>query len=707
MNTRVIAKDRSSVTDTNELSLAAAAEVYAAARIPVFPLKPRDKQPLTPHGHLDATTDFAQVREWWKRWPEANIGIVPGDEAGFLAIDVDGPEGEKTLAALEASYSKLPETLASHTGRGRHLLFADPKGLKAGNGALGPKIDVRSNSGYIVAPPSIHPNGRRYHWASASRIALLPDWLRSLLANKTAQGKRQEQDGQVSRISERPKIAEGARNGTLASIAGRMRQEGATPDAMVLALLDINDQRCDPPLAAREVERIARSIARYPVSGTHGCSDLGNAGRFVELHGEDVRFAARLGRWLSWNGTAWQEVHEDEIMRRAFEVPAALTLEAAYAADLDLQRALKAHARKSANRKNLRDMVALAATLLNVAEEKLDQNPYLLAVANGTVDLRTGELRQSRREEFVTRSLSVEYDPAAPVRRWVQFIDEITQHDPELADFLQRLLGYCLTGDMSEQCLFIFHGHGANGKSTLLEVVHELLGPYAAKTPMTSFMAPKGERIPNDLARLRGARFVSAVEARRRDEFNEPLIKELTGGDRITARFLHKEYFEFQPAFKIAMSVNDMPRIEAGDEAMNRRFVVVPFRATFAAARRDPDLREKLRQEFPGILRWMVQGCLEWQKRRLTKPEAVTAATREYMDFVDHLGAFIKECCEVRPDAQVRVDEFYSRYREWLRDNYGIEAISKITVGRLMSKKGFVSVTREKHRWYRGLVARA
>jgi putative DNA primase/helicase len=476
-------EDRSAIAAVNDLSLAEAAEAYASAGIPVLPLKPRDKLPLTPHGHLDATTDIQKIREWWERWTNANIGIVPGDNAGFLVIDIDGPEGAQTLTKLEAMHSALPATLTSQTARGRHLLYANPNGLKAGNAALGPKVDVRSNSGYIVAPPSIHPSGHRYQWMADVLIAPIPKWLRTVLANKSAPAATQTGDGQILILPEQRKIAEGGRNAALASIAGRLRQDGCTPDAMLAALMNINEQRCDPPLPPREVERIAKSISRYPISAAHGCSDLGNAKRFVELHGDDVRFTSRIGRWFCWTGNAWQEVHEDEIMRKAFEVPAAIALEAANASDPDLQKALRTHARKTESRKYLRDMIDLAGKLLSVAEDKLDENPFLLAVANGTIDLRSGELRQSRREDFMTKSLSVEYDRNATAPRWIEFVEEITQGDIALAEFLQRLLGYCLTGDTSEQCLFILHGHGANGKSTLLEVVHELLGPYSAKTP--------------------------------------------------------------------------------------------------------------------------------------------------------------------------------------------------------------------------------
>jgi putative DNA primase/helicase len=352
-------------------------------------------------------------------------------------------------------------------------------------------------------------------------------------------------------------------------------------------------------------------------------------------------------------------------------------------------------------------MLKMSRSFVLVDESKLDLDSYLLSVANGTLNLRTGELLSHRKEDFITKYLDIPYNVGASAPRWEQFIREITQDDVKLAGFLQRITGYFLTGDISEQCAFIFHGHGANGKSTFIEVLQTLLGRYAAKTPTTTFLAPKGERIPTDLARLRGVRLVAAVEARRQDEFNGPLLKEATGGDRITARFLRKDFFEYPPQFKIVISVNDMPRIEAGDEDMNRRLVVVPFNATFGADQQDKYLKEKLKAELPGILRWAVKGCLDWLKGGLDKPTAVMDATGAYLDDIDLVGAFVKECCREDKDARVSVNEFHASFGNWLRDTHGVENFSKRAVGGLMAKRGYKSVSGHKQREYRGVAVKA
>jgi putative DNA primase/helicase len=235
----------------------------------------------------------------------------------------------------------------------------------------------------------------------------------------------------------------------------------------------------------------------------------------------------------------------------------------------------------------------------------------------------------------------------------------------------------------------------------MLETLKELFGPYAAKTPMNTFLSIKGEKPSNDLARLRGTRLVTAVEVSRNDRLNEPLLKELTGGDTLTARSLFREFFDYRPSFKIIMSVNDLPRIETGDAAINRRIHVVPFSATFAASDCDKDLPEKLRGELSGILAWAVEGCMAWQREGLNPPNAVRSATEHYIGANDMLGEFIKEHCSLG-DGWVSAKDFFAHYFKWLKETYG-EETNKVALGRLMRKKGFASKPRNGERVYEGL----
>jgi putative DNA primase/helicase len=703
-----IERDWSWSSSLNNLSLAEAVEQYALNGIPIIPLRVRGKLPIIPkdrggHGSKDATTDLEQVRKWWTEYPGANIGIATGDEASFFAFDIDGEEGEKSLRQLEEMLGPLPRTATQTTGKGRHLLFLDPTGIAQSQGKIAAHLDIRSNGGYIVGAPSVHPSGRKYQWLNEAPVAAAPAWLRDLAAKSLRPTMQQSPASVVNLHPEVTAIAEGSRNASLASWAGTLRRKGLTLEEMLPILSDFNRRRCKPPLDEREVEGVAKSIANYSPTEKLPFNDYGNAQRFVALHGTDVRYTSYLGHWFVWTGTHWQQTHLDKIIVKAIEVTAAMELEVGDEEGGELRK----HIRRSQNYSKLEAMLKTAKSLVVVDESKFDLDPYLLSVANGNLNLRTGELHPHRREDFITKYLGIPYDIRALAPRWEQFIREITQDDAKLAAFLQRITGYFLTGDISEQCAFIFHGHGANGKSTFIEVLQTLLGPNAAKTPMTTFLAPKGERIPTDLARLRGVRLVAAVEARRQDEFNAPLLKEMTGGDRIAARFLRKDYFEFNPQFKIVMSVNDMPRIEAGDEAMNRRLVVVPFNATFGADQQDKHLKETLKAELPGILRWAVKGCLDWQRDGLDKPAAVTDATGAYVDDIDLMGAFIKECCREDEDVRVSVNEFHAAFGNWLRDTHGLENFSKRAVGGLMAKRGYKSQSRQKQREYRGIAVKA
>jgi putative DNA primase/helicase len=686
-------------TGINSMSLADAAMHYAAQGIPVFPLLPHEKKPLPgSHGCKDATTDAATVRDLWTKYPTANIGIATGPGAGFLVLDVDGEEGEQSLAHITEQYGDLPPTPRSRTGRGQHILFKDTGGYGNSASVIGPKLDVRAAGGYIVAPPSVHPNGGAYLWESDGEIAPLPHWFHAL---SSAGARIKKLSPQEAPLFER-QVTEGGRNAMLASFAGVLRRKGVDGDALFDMLMTQNAAVCDPPLSEREVRGIARSISNYPTAEKRELTDHGNALRFVTLHGQSLRYVADGGFWLQWQGTHWQDVSRDMALQMAYDVPGAIHLEAAFEDDPKAMEAIRKHAKATQSRPRLEAIVELARPLLSVHVERLDADPMLLSVRNGQLDLSKGTLEPHNPDDFITKFIDIEYQPDAKRPRWDQFIREIMCEDDELARFLQRVGGYCLSGLTREQVLFIFHGNGGNGKSIFIEVLRSIIGPYASKTPMTTFLSLKGDKPSNDLARLRGTRFVSAVEVARGDRLNEPLIKELTGGDTVTARLLFREFFEYRPQFKIVMSVNDLPRIEAGDEAINRRLVVVPFRATFSAEACDQHLMDKLREETAGVLAWLVEGCVAWQCEGLDRPAIVKAATDTYISTNDALGEFLAENCIADEGYSIPTGELFRAYEKWLKETYGLE-INKMALGRLMAKKGIASKSRSGQRHYVGV----
>jgi putative DNA primase/helicase len=344
-------------------------------------------------------------------------------------------------------------------------------------------------------------------------------------------------------------------------------------------------------------------------------------------------------------------------------------MEAASGATDKERKAIAEHATKSEAEARINAMVSLAQVFCPVVPDQLDISPWLLNVANGTIDLRTGKLRPHQREDFLTKLVPFGYDPNASCLTWESFLETALAGKQDLIEFLWQAIGYSLTGDITEQCLFLLYGSGANGKSTLLQVVQSMLSDYAEQADASSFLYKDRDNVRNDLAKLRGARFVSAVEVEEGRRLAEVLVKQITGGDKLTARFLFNEYFDFQPQFKLWLAANHKPIIRGTDHAIWRRIRLVPFTVTIPQEKRDKRLLEKLRTELPGVLSWAVRGCLAWQQEgQLSTPEAVQEATRGYQSEMDTVGAFLSECCLEKPDAQVKAGDLLAAYQEWSGD---------------------------------------
>jgi putative DNA primase/helicase len=306
---------------------------------------------------------------------------------------------------------------------------------------------------------------------------------------------------------------------------------------------------------------------------------------------------------------------------------------------------------------------------LNVKTDNLDTNRWLLNVENGTIDVRTGELREHRQEDLITKMANVKYDKEADCPIWKNFLMEIMNYNPELIRFIQTAAGWAITGDTSEQAMFILFGTGANGKSTFLNTIMNLLGDYAIATPTETFMKKNGHQLTNDLARLRGTRFVTTTEAEQRRRLSEPLIKQITGNDRITARFLYGEFFHFMPTFKIFMATNHKPVIKGSDHGIWRRIKLIPFTTRIAEERQDKELEEKLQREASGILNWLLEGAKRWTEERLKTPHIITSATDEYRGEMDVIGNFIQERCVQEEGASIRARELFKCYQEWCEEN--------------------------------------
>lgn len=407
----------------------------------------------------------------------------------------------------------------------------------------------------------------------------------------------------------------------------------------------------------------------FEAKGGDRLSDAGNSIRFAAMHRDKLRYCPAFKTWLVWDGRRWKQDETLEVRKAADETVRAFAQVAVTMEDTDKRTVWLKEAAKNEALAKRKAMIEGAQHLLPITADILDVNPWLLNCDNGTIDLQTGELLKHSPENYLTKLAPVEYNPAAECPRFDQFLQEIfpkadgSGADDELIRFVQKVAGYALTGVTNEQILCIAHGGGGNGKGTLLDLWAEIMGDYATPTPMGTLLASRNSGDINSLsalAALRGARLVVASESQEGQKLNEPLVKALTGEDEIAARFLHGNLFRYKPQFLLMMLTNHKPRVKADDEAMWRRIRVLPFVSKFEGVNKDGNLRDKLRKEKAGILRWMVEGCLLWQKEGLQQPEAVKIATGEHRAENDSFAEWLEERCIVDADCK----EFTTKARE-------------------------------------------
>ena len=421
-------------------------------------------------------------------------------------------------------------------------------------------------------------------------------------------------------------------------------------------------------------------------------TDIGNAERLIDQFGRDLRYVPAWKTWLVWDQRRWAYDTTKQVERYAKAAVRSMLGDARnpHCPD-DIKAALRAHAYKSESNKSINAMLARATAEPDVAisHTELDRDPWLLTVANGELDLRTAQLTDHRRETLATKIVDVTWDPEARCDRWEAFLSRVLGGSQELIDFVQRAVGYSLTGLTTEECLFFLYGTGRNGKTTFLEIVRAVTGEYATQADFTTFLEGRTDGGPrNDIARLFGARVVTSSEVGENKKLNEPLMKSLTGGDTIAARRLYSEAFEFEPAFKLWLAANHKPKITGTDEGMWSRIRLVPFTVQIPEAERDAGLRDVLEAELPGILAWAVAGCRLWQRRGLGAPLEVRDATAAYRVEQDLLGAFLDEYCEVGESYSASTPPLYDAYKEWAHDSE-IKPLSKIAFGRQLGDRGF------------------
>lgn len=691
------------------------------------------KHPRTLRGVHDSSDDPEQVREWWRRWPDANPALDCG-KSGLFVIDVDPRhDGFESLDNFEALRGdSLPQTLTSFTGSGGlHLFFEQREDLRArGRNPWLKGVDVKADGGYVMLPPSTHMSGNPYRWRHvAAPVGCPDDVLRSIIG----EGDGTERAPLPASDDILAGVPEGARDDTFFRYACRLRRNGNT-EAEALAIILHAAQNANPPFpemdAARKVKQAFQDKyleAEAARADLLACSDEGNARRFAQFFSNDARFVAGMS-WLTWDETtrAWvRDTDGVRVLGMARRLPDFIRELEAQRDGLDAEDAerLVGWANRTETLSRLEAAVKLSRSdplLLREADD-FDSDRWLLNTPAGVLDLRTGRVRESRREDLMTRTVAWSVgDEESP--RWNEFLERV-QPDPELRAYLRRAVGYSLTGVTDEKCMFVLHGRGQNGKTVFLEVLRRLLKSYAGTAAKSVLVGRRDGTHPTDLAAIVGRRFVTCgEEIEKKDRVNAGLVKSLTGGDELTARFMRQDYFSFTPVCKLWLGTNYRPGLTDFGDAMRERLRLVPWEVVIPPEERRPrdEFMGELLSEADGILRWAVNGLLDWlDLGSLREPEVMRAARDEWFDDEDEFREFMEESVmtplidtqrgwATAADAAeagwfTPSQDAHNAYREWfmLRGDDLKFALGKPAFARELSQRG---VVRLKFRGVRGFV---
>jgi P4 family phage/plasmid primase-like protien len=713
-----------------------AMDLTQVSGIGVFPCRLDNKAPLTSNGFKDASTDPEQIRAWWTQWPDALVGVPTGVASGIDALDVDPRHcGDKWL---REHCTKLPDTRIHKTrGGGWHLLFKAHPDLRNSAGRIAEGVDVRATGGYIVWWPAEREHGIS-DWPEwliekakkpkdpeaatssaglqsnlldvAAALAAIPndakehqaswdDWNKVAMALHAATGgselgyglfldwsskhptfneaKTREKWNQLTRC---PPEEIGA--GTIFYIAKQVNPNWQIPSRRKPeAQHEFTDNKGAPPPPPDVTEMDFEAESDDRISPAYSQDYI--ALQFTHQHGDRLQYVHKWGQWLLWDGRKW-EVDETH---RAFGLMRILCRDIARSANGTSDPSKQALASRSTARNALE--LAGADRTHAATVDQWDEDPWLLNTPAGIVDLRTGRLSPHDPQQFMTKITAVAPGGGCPM--WLAFLDAITGGDKDFQGFLQRLFGHCLTGDTSEHIFPYGFGKGRNGKSVMLDTVASIMADYATAAPPDTFTLSHNEKHPTEMARLRGARLVTGSETEEGKKWNVTRIKQLTGASsntKIPARLMRQDFFEFVPQCKIFNIGNTKPRLGRVDQAIRDRFLSIPFTVYFPPEKQDKHLADKLKAEWSGILAWMIEGCLEWQKNGLNPPEIILNASRDYLDTEDRIGCWINEQCEVGPDKGESSSRLYSAFRQWALGG-GEAVMSQKAFSGELSDRGF------------------
>jgi putative DNA primase/helicase len=653
------------------------------------------KVPKQPSGvNADSTapktwSTFERVSQTNGKFDE--IGFVFTKEAGDVGIDLDKCRDPKTGETEKWALDIIKEldsyTELSQSGTGWHVIV---KGSLPPGGNRKGRVEMYDSKRFFCMTGALVPGIGRGTIEARDIAGLQKRMLAGEFGSGQAAASKVKTDesaedfrliGQVQkqvRTSDPAVLEEAFRKQHPERYAERNREKGNRAGKNYISYTIENF------LARNHSARQTGPDGRIPITETS------NADRLLAKYGEEIRYCSDRSVWCVWDGTLWGVNDIGGVMRRTQEVNRGIYLEAANEPDESLRKALGKWAKESESRRTQENSAAIARYLDGIEIRKFsdvfDTHPLLLNVKNGTIDLRTGELLPHRREDFLTKVVPIEYDPKAECPKFSKFLDE-TLPDDGLVGYLSRFAGYCLTGLTSEQSWFMFYGVTMSGKSTLINVLRGLLGPYALALPENYFLVTKNT---SDFAtaNLAGVRLATCVETNEGKRLDVAKIKSLTGEDVIAAALKYENYFNFKPQAKLVLATNHRPHVPASDDSIWRRVKVVPFNVTVPEEKRIPELADRLlEEEGPGILRLAVLGCQAWLVYRLDEPEAVKSAVSEYRTDEDILQNFLDECCVREVSAQVARKELFAAYAQWNKAN-GLRQMTTNKFGRELHRLG-------------------
>lgn len=668
------------------------------------------KHPRISDWKTEATTDVATISAWWKKWPDANIGIATGAQSGVVVFDIDSD----TLGFKELEGFELGDGPTARTGNGVHVFYAHPGYMMnqkiAGQDKRWPfkHCDFKGDANYVVAPPSLHYNGSQYSWITEFMDAALPpvpDWLAQAHAGKlvlAVHDAPDPQDAPADHDGTHPRAEVVAR--ILAQAIAKVQDGGTRNNTGTWLFMQLRDERVpsqDAPETARGWFTAVAGLGDHPYTWDEFIKTRdsiysqpprqpaynGNGGikknsitwaaeQYRTRHADELRYVRAFRKWYVWNGMYWEPDPLQTPMRLGYEFVVDLYQQAGREPDDDKRKTLANAAMALDKFSPLTQMIELASALapLDTQHAEFDQNDWQVVAANGVIDLRTGSILPHTREQMHTKRLgptsdSIVYDRRAVCPNWLEFLNTILEGRTDDIAYLQRAIGYTLTGDTSEQCWFLLTGDGNNGKSTFTKVLMALLGTYGDGLPVTTLLSSSNDKIPNDIAKLIGVRGAFASESEDGRSLAEALVKQLTGGDPVTARFMRGEFFTFTPKLKLWMHTNHLPKIRGQDLGTWRRIKPIPFTYNVPADKVDRYLYErKLLPELPGILAWAMEGCLQWQtERTLGEPASIREALSTYREESDNVRQYVATCIVKEPDVFVRTSVLYEHYARWCR----------------------------------------